>query len=374
MDNLAHVNVSNIQRDNMAEQVSFKDLLGTGAHFGHVTRKWHPNYEPYILMERNGVHIINLDETIKHLNTAIGFIKKIVEKNGEILFVGTKKQAKDIVQQEADRCGMFYIVERWLGGTLTNFSTIKKSIKRLKALEKEGSSIYENLTKKEIQMLNRERLKLSDQHRGIKDMRRLPDAVVIVDVDREITALLEAIKLEIPVIAMVDTNCDPRIVTYPIPANDDSVRAIQIIIAAIVDAILEVRDENATKEEDISETPQRVESFTAKPKDAGAVIVKEKTVEKEVKVEAKTASTEKVEKSAQDDKKPEKVKAIEKPKAEKKAEKKSTAKAKPKAAAKKPITKAATKTKTTSKKTATAKTTKKTTVKKTPVKPPIKES
>lgn len=374
MDNLVHVNVSNIQRDNMAEQVSFKDLLGTGAHFGHVTRKWHPNYEPYILMERNGVHIINLDETIKHLNTAIGFIKKIVEKNGEILFVGTKKQAKDIVQQEADRCGMFYIVERWLGGTLTNFSTIKKSIKRLKALEKEGSSIYENLTKKEIQMLNRERLKLSDQHRGIKDMRRLPDAVVIVDVDREITALLEAIKLEIPVIAMVDTNCDPRIVTYPIPANDDSVRAIQIIIAAIVDAILEVRDENATKEEDISETPQRVESFTAKPKDAGAVIVKEKTVEKEVKVEAKTASTEKVEKSAQDDKKPEKVKAIEKPKAEKKAEKKSTAKAKPKAAAKKPVIKAATKTKTTSKKTAIAKTTKKTTVKKTPVKPPIKES
>lgn len=358
----------------MAEQVSFKDLLGTGAHFGHVTRKWHPNYEPYILMERNGVHIINLDETIKHLNTAIGFIKKIVEKNGEILFVGTKKQAKDIVQQEADRCGMFYIVERWLGGTLTNFSTIKKSIKRLKALEKEGSSIYENLTKKEIQMLNRERLKLSDQHRGIKDMRRLPDAVVIVDVDREITALLEAIKLEIPVIAMVDTNCDPRIVTYPIPANDDSVRAIQIIIAAIVDAILEVRDENATKEEDISETPQRVESFTAKPKDAGAVIVKEKTVEKEVKVEAKTASTEKVEKSAQDDKKPEKVKAIEKPKAEKKAEKKSTTKAKPKVAAKKPVTKAAAKTKTTSKKTATAKTTKKTTVKKTPVKPPIKES
>lgn len=374
MDNLAHVNVSNIQRDNMAEQVSFKDLLGTGAHFGHVTRKWHPNYEPYILMERNGVHIINLDETIKHLNTAIGFIKKIVEKNGEILFVGTKKQAKDIVQQEADRCGMFYIVERWLGGTLTNFSTIKKSIKRLKALEKEGSSIYENLTKKEIQMLNRERLKLSDQHRGIKDMRRLPDAVVIVDVDREITALLEAIKLEIPVIAMVDTNCDPRIVTYPIPANDDSVRAIQIIIAAIVDAILEVRDENATKEEDISETPQRVESFTAKPKDAGAVIVKEKTVEKEVKVEAKTASTEKVEKSAQDDKKPEKVKAIEKPKAEKKAEKKSTTKAKPKVAAKKPVTKVAAKTKTTSKKTATAKTTKKTTVKKTPVKPPIKES
>lgn len=374
MDNLAHVSVSNIQRDNMAEQVSFKDLLSTGAHFGHVTRKWHPNYEPYILMERNGVHIINLEETIKHLNTAIGFIKKIVEKNGEILFVGTKKQAKDIVQQEADRCGMFYIVERWLGGTLTNFSTIKKSIKRLKALEKEGSSIYENLTKKEIQMLNRERLKLSDQHRGIKDMRRLPNAVVIVDVDREITALLEAIKLEIPVIAMVDTNCDPRLVTYPIPANDDSVRAIQLIISALVDAVLEVRDENATKEEDILEATQQVESVATKSEAKDDVIVKEETVEKEVKAEAETTSTKKVEELARDDKKQQEVEVSEKPKAEKKVAKKPTTKAKPKAATKKPVIKAAKKTKTVSKKTATVKTTKKATVKKTTVKKVTKES
>ena len=360
MDNLARVSVSNIQRDNMAEQVSFKDLLGTGAHFGHVTRKWHPNYEPYILMERNGVHIINLEETIKHLNTAIEFVKKIVEKNGEVLFVGTKKQAKDIVQQEADRCGMFYIVERWLGGTLTNFSTIKKSIKRLKALEKEGSSIYENLTKKEVQMLNRERLKLSDQHRGIKDMRRLPDAVVIVDVDREITALLEAIKLEIPVIALVDTNCDPRIVTYPIPSNDDSVRTIQIIISALVDAILEVRDENAKKEEDLAEEIKE-EKITTKSEEASKNAIKKDT---EVKVVKISKSDKKVDKTAHADEKPEKVKAIEKPKTEKKAEKKSTTKTKPKAAAKKPTTKVVAKTKTTSKKTTTAKTTKKTTVKK----------
>ncbi len=353
----------------MAEQVSFKDLLGTGAHFGHVTRKWHPNYEPYILMERNGVHIINLEETVKHLNTAIDFVKKIVEKNGEILFVGTKKQAKDIVQQEADRCSMFYIVERWLGGTLTNFSTIKKSIKRLKALEKEGSSIYENLTKKEVQMLNRERLKLSDQHRGIKDMRRLPDAVIIVDVDREITALLEAIKLEIPVIAMVDTNCDPRIVTYPIPANDDSVRAIQIIISALVDAILEVRDENAKKEEDIAEVIEKDETIVAKSGEVGKDIT-----EDEIKVVKISESDKKVDKPAQTDEKPKKVKAVKKPKAEKKAEKKSTTKAKPKAVAKKPVIKAATKTKTTNKKTVTAKTTKKTTVKKTTVKKAIKES
>ncbi len=356
----------------MAEQVSFKDLLGTGAHFGHVTRKWHPNYEPFILMERNGVHIINLEETVKHLNTAIDFIKKIVEKNGEILFVGTKKQAKDIVQQEADRCGMFYIVERWLGGTLTNFSTIKKSIKRLKALEKEGSSIYENLTKKEVQMLNRERLKLSDQHRGIKDMRRLPDAVVIVDVDREITALLEAIKLEIPVIAMVDTNCDPRIVTYPIPANDDSVRAIQIIISALVDAILEVRDENAIKEEDVAEVKEQDETIVAKIKDVDKDTTKDDT---EIKVVKISESNKKVAESAQDNEKPKKVKTVEAPKVEKKTEKKSTTKAKPKAETKKSAMKVATKTKTESKKTTTAKTTKKkTTVKKATVKKITKES
>ena len=151
-------------------KVKFEDLLSTGAHFGHVTRKWNPNFKPFILMEKNGVHIINLEETIRHLENALDFIRAKTKKNAEFLFVGTKKQAKDIVQEEADRCSMFYVVERWLGGTLTNFSTIKKSIKRLHLLEKEGSQIYENQTKKEIQMLNRERIKLSDQHRGIKDM------------------------------------------------------------------------------------------------------------------------------------------------------------------------------------------------------------
>ena len=346
MDNLAHVNDTNTQRDNMAEQVSFKDLLGTGAHFGHVTRKWHPNYEPYILMERNGVHIINLEETVKHLNTAIDFIKKVVEKNGEILFVGTKKQAKDIVQQEADRCSMFYIVERWLGGTLTNFSTIKKSIKRLKALEKEGSTIYENLTKKEIQMLNRERLKLSDQHRGIKDMRRLPDAVVIVDVDREVTALEEAIRLEIPVIAIVDTNCDPRIVDYPIPANDDSIRTIQIILSAIVDGILEVKNANAIVEEDLIVEVAAKEPSTTKTKET-----KEKFEEKPVakvksKVELKPKVVQEVKKVAPVEEKPKKVEIPVKPKAEKKVEEKSTTKAKPKTTAKISVAKENTKSKT----------------------------
>jgi len=228
-------------------EVKFEDLLGTGAHFGHVTRKWNPNFKPYILLEKNGVHIINLESTIESLNKASAFVKEIISKNGEILFVGTKKQAQDIVQQEADKCSMFYIVERWLGGTLTNFSTIKKSIKRLKMLEKEGSNLYENLTKKETQMLNRERVKLADQHRGIKDMRRLPDAVIVVDAQYEDTAIREAKRLDIPVIAIVDSNTDPNKVDYPIPANDDSIRTIQLIIAALADAINEARGTAAEK-------------------------------------------------------------------------------------------------------------------------------
>ena len=221
--------------------IKFEDLLDTGAHFGHLTRKWHPNYKPYILMEKNGVHIINLEETISSFEKAIKFLQNVVKKNGEILFVGTKKQAKDIVQQEADRCGMFYIVERWLGGSLTNFTTIKKSIKRLKSLEKEGSSLYENLTKKETQMLNRERVKLSDQHRGIKDMRKPPDAVVIVDAQYEGTAIKEANSMGIPIVAIVDSNTNPNSVNYPIPANDDSLRTIQLIIGSIADSILEIK-------------------------------------------------------------------------------------------------------------------------------------
>ena len=221
----------------MAE-ISFENLLSAGAHFGHVTRKWHPEYAPYILMEKNGIHIINLDETIQKLDKALAFVSEIAQSNGEFLFVGTKKQARDIIQQEADRCGMFYVVERWLGGTLTNFSTIKKSIKRLQLLEKEGSNIYENMTKKEIQMLNRERIKLADQHRGIKDMKRLPEVVVVVDGYHEITAVREAHLLEIPVIGIVDTNTNPNSVDYPIPANDDSIRTIQLIISAISNEIL----------------------------------------------------------------------------------------------------------------------------------------
>ena len=251
--------------------IKFEDLIDTGAHFGHVTRKWHPNYKPYVLTEKNGVHIINLDETISAFEKAMNFIQGVVKKNGEVLFIGTKKQAKDIVQQEADRCGMFYIVERWLGGSLTNFTTIKKSIKRLKSLEKEGSLLYENLTKKETQMLNRERVKLSDQHRGIKDMRKPPDAVVIVDGQYEATAIKEAASMNIPIIALIDSNTDPNIVDYPIPANDDSLRTIQLIIGSIADSILEIKGASKDKMDNSDEHQQAIVSekniSSALPKD-----------------------------------------------------------------------------------------------------------
>ena len=237
-------------------KIKFEDLLGTGAHFGHVTRKWNPNFKPYVLMEKNGIHIINLEETILCLEKATNFIKSKSKKGGVFLFVGTKKQARDIVQQEADRCSMFYVVERWLGGTLTNFSTIKKSIKRLHMLEKEGSLIYENQTKKEVQMLNRERIKLSDQHRGIKDMRRLPDAVIIVDTKLESTAVDESRRLGIPIIAIVDSNTDPSLIDYPIPANDDSIRTIQLIMAALSDSIIKSSAKKSNPSQDAPQEPK----------------------------------------------------------------------------------------------------------------------
>ena len=264
-------------------EVNFENLLSTGAHFGHVTRKWHPSFEPFILMEKNGVHIINLEETLAGLKKAQVFLSGIVKKNGEVLFVGTKKQAKDIVQQEADRCGMFYVVERWLGGTLTNFSTIKKSIKRLQLLEKEGSTIYENLTKKEIQKLNRERVKLADQHRGIKDMRRVPNIVIIVDANFESTAVQEALRLEIPVIAIVDTNTDPTIVSHAIPANDDSIRTIQLIISALADTILSAQVKEVDKTEDNGEGEIVIETA-----------VRVEAVDKEVEVAGNTAAVQEI--------------------------------------------------------------------------------
>jgi len=222
--------------------VTFDMLWKSGAHFGHLTRKWNPKMKGFIFMHKSGIHIIDLNKTVDCLDEASRFIRETVRKGGDVLFVGTKKQAKDIVQKEADRCGMFYVVERWLGGTLTNFSTIKRSIRRLQYLEKEKSIGYgDDLNKKEKLKLDRERTKLADLHRGIKDMKTLPEALIIVDITNDTIALQEAIRLDIPVVAILDTNADPTLVDYPIPANDDSIQAIQLIVGELANAILEAK-------------------------------------------------------------------------------------------------------------------------------------
>jgi len=237
-------------------KVTLEDLLASGAHFGHMTSNWDPNMEEYIFTKKNGVHIIDLYKTIDQLTKAVDLVSSTVKKGGSILFVATKKSAKTVVEEEADRCGMFHVTERWLGGTLTNFMTIKKSIKRLHLLEKdETSDIAETLTKKELLMRSRERIRLQTQHRGIKDMRRLPDVVIVVDANKEGIAIAEASRLEIPVVSVVDTNTDPRKVDIPIPANDDSIQAIRLLMATLADAILEAKGVSKAKEveEEVSE-------------------------------------------------------------------------------------------------------------------------
>ena len=249
MDNLVQERNFNFQRDKYMSDKNIQEFLSAGVHFGHPTSRWNPNFKKYIAMKKNGIHIIDLQSTISCLEKASTEISKLVRSGGNILFVGTKKQAKDVIQQQADRCGMFYVVERWLGGTLTNFSTIKKSIRRLAKLEKESSEIYDNLTKKEVNMLERERIKLSDLHRGIKDMKHLPSALFFVDGIHERIAINEAYTLGIPVFGMVDSNTDPNTITHPIPSNDDSIKSINIIVSYIADVILEAKGGNKDNSE-----------------------------------------------------------------------------------------------------------------------------
>ena len=231
--------------------IEIEELLKVGAHFGHPTSKWNPKFSPYIATKKNGVHIIDLHKTNKCLNDAVVELVKIIKKNGNVLFVGTKKQAKDVVQQAADRCGMFYIVERWLGGTLTNFGTIKRSIKRLFLLDKESSELYADLTKKEQHMLNREKLKLADLHRGIKDMKHLPSALFFIDGIHEKIAIAEAKTLGIPVFGIVDSNTDPSNIDYPIPANDDSLKTIKLVVDFIADRIIEALGGSSVESKDL---------------------------------------------------------------------------------------------------------------------------
>ena len=220
-------------------QINTDMLLDVGAHFGHPSSKWNPGFEKFISSKKNGIHIIDLVQTEKYLKRAAKELSNIASNDGSILFVGTKKQAKNVVQQAADSCGMYYIVERWLGGTLTNFATIKKSIKRLLTLEKESSPIYKNITKKESVMLQREKLKLSDLHRGIKSMKRIPSAIFIVDGITEMIAIKEAKTLDIPTFGIIDSNTNPDVVDFPIPANDDSVKCIKLIMDYITGTINE---------------------------------------------------------------------------------------------------------------------------------------
>ncbi len=223
----------------MAE-VSIQDLLLAGSHFGHLTRRWNPKMKRYIFMERNGIHIIDLKKTIVCLNQARDAMRKIISEGGSVLLVGTKKQAKDIIKLEADRCGMPYVTERWLGGTLTNFVTIKKSVKRLKNLEKKASDgTYDKVSKKEILTIEREKEKLEKVLGGIRDMNHLPTAIFIIDAKKEAIAVQEAKRLNITTFAMMDTNADPEAVDYPVPSNDDAFKSISVITHAITDAIIE---------------------------------------------------------------------------------------------------------------------------------------
>jgi small subunit ribosomal protein S2 len=242
--------------------VSMKALLESGVHFGHRTNKWNPGMKPYIFTERNGIHIIDLQQTVKAINTAYNTIRDTVANGGVLLFVGTKRQAQDTVREEAVRCGMPYVTERWLGGMLTNWSTMYQRIQELERMEKLfATGEIEKLTKKEGLLIQREINRLNTRLSGVRKMSRLPNLVFVVDVSREYAAVHEANLLNIPVIALVDTNCDPANVDYVIPSNDDAIRAIKLLVAKMADAV----EEGKAMRKDIE--PETVE---ARPAEAAA--------------------------------------------------------------------------------------------------------
>jgi small subunit ribosomal protein S2 len=224
----------------MAE-ISMKQLLEAGVHFGHQTSRWNPKMKPYIFGARNGIYIVDLQKTVLLFQQAYNFVRNLAAEGRTLIMVGTKKQAQDAIREEAERCGMFYVNNRWLGGTLTNFQTIKQSIERLKKLEETLADpvMAEALTKREMLEINRESKRLLESLGGIKNMRRLPDALFVIDTIKEDIAVREAKKLGIPVVAVVDTNCDPDLIHYRIPGNDDAIRAIRLFCSAMADAVLE---------------------------------------------------------------------------------------------------------------------------------------
>jgi small subunit ribosomal protein S2 len=230
--------------------VSMREMLEAGVHFGHQTRRWNPKMKKYIFTERNGIYIIDLQKTLRQIEEAYELMRKTAERGERVLFVGTKKQAKDVVRREAERCGQFFVTERWLGGMLTNYQTIRQSIRRLETLDKMSKDgTYESLTKKEVLRLDRERGKLQASLGGIRDMGRLPGLVFIVDTKKEKIAAAEARRLEIPIVAIVDTNGNPDEVDLPIPGNDDAIRSVTLITGAMANAVLEGRSSRQDKEE-----------------------------------------------------------------------------------------------------------------------------
>ncbi|MDD2200855.1 MAG: 30S ribosomal protein S2 [Firmicutes bacterium] len=236
--------------------VTMKQLLEAGVHFGHQTRRWNPKMKPYIFTSRNGIYIIDLQQTIRKLDDAYNFVLDTVQDGGSVLFVGTKKQARDTISEEAQRCGMYWVNERWLGGMLTNFATMRKRVewmKRLEEMEEDGT--FDALPKKEVQKLVAERTKLQKRMAGIRDMKQLPSVVFIVDPRKERIAVAEARRLEIPIIAIVDTNCDPDEVDYVIPGNDDAIRAVRLLTSKMADAAIEGREglDQALAEEEYDE-------------------------------------------------------------------------------------------------------------------------
>ena len=249
-------------------EITIKQLLEAGVHFGHPTKKWNPKMAEYIFTQRNGIHIVDLQKTVKKFEEAYNFVSELAQENGTVLFVGTKKQAADTIKEEAQRCGMYYVNVRWPGGMLTNFNTIRKSIKRLKDLEKmQADGTFNLLPKKEVAKLLKEMADLEKSYGGIKDMGTLPSALFVVDTRKERIAVLEAKRLGIPVVAIVDTNCDPEDADYIIPGNDDAIRAIKLIAGALGDAVIEahggLQEEPAAEEasaEEADEAAQAVEA------------------------------------------------------------------------------------------------------------------
>ena len=234
--------------------VSMKQLLEAGVHFGHQTRRWNPKMAPYIFTERNGIYIIDLQKTVRKLDEAYSFVRDVAANGGEILFVGTKKQAADSIKEEADRCGMHYVNARWLGGMLTNFKTIRSRVARLKAIEAMSEDgTFDVLPKKEVIQLKKEWEKLQKNLGGIKEMDRLPDAIFVVDPKKERICVQEAHTLGIPLIGIADTNCDPEELDYVIPGNDDAIRAVKLIVSTMADAVVEAKQGLVESEEAYAE-------------------------------------------------------------------------------------------------------------------------